>query len=34
LQGLILTRVIGIAGALLGGRVATKLCHIHSIQGF
>ena len=33
-QGLILTCVIGIAGALLGGWVATKLFHIHSLQGF
>src|ERR1700735_4592165 len=33
-QGLILTCVIGIVGALLGGWVATKLFHIHSIQGF
>jgi uncharacterized membrane protein YeaQ/YmgE (transglycosylase-associated protein family) len=33
-QGLILTCVIGIVGALLGGWVATKLFHIHSMQGF
>jgi len=33
-QGLILTCVIGVAGALLGGWVATKLFHIHSLQGF
>jgi uncharacterized membrane protein YeaQ/YmgE (transglycosylase-associated protein family) len=33
-QGLILTCVIGIVGALLGGWVATKLFHIHSIHGF
>ena len=33
-QGLILTCVIGIVGALLGGWIATKLFHIHSIQGF
>jgi uncharacterized membrane protein YeaQ/YmgE (transglycosylase-associated protein family) len=33
-QGLILTCVIGIVGALLGGRVATRLFHIHSLQGF
>jgi uncharacterized membrane protein YeaQ/YmgE (transglycosylase-associated protein family) len=26
--------VIGIAGALLGGWVATKLFHIHSLHGF
>ena len=33
-QGLILTCVIGIAGALLGGWVATKLFHVHSLHGF
>jgi uncharacterized membrane protein YeaQ/YmgE (transglycosylase-associated protein family) len=33
-QGLILTCLIGIAGALLGGWVASKLFHIHSLQGF
>jgi uncharacterized membrane protein YeaQ/YmgE (transglycosylase-associated protein family) len=33
-QGLILTCVIGIAGALLGGWLATKLFHIHSLHGF
>jgi uncharacterized membrane protein YeaQ/YmgE (transglycosylase-associated protein family) len=33
-QGLILTCVIGIVGALLGGWIATKLFHIHSVQGF
>jgi uncharacterized membrane protein YeaQ/YmgE (transglycosylase-associated protein family) len=33
-QGLILTCLIGIAGALLGGWLATKLFHIHSLQGF
>jgi uncharacterized membrane protein YeaQ/YmgE (transglycosylase-associated protein family) len=33
-QGLILTCVIGIIGALAGGWVATKLFHIHSLQGF
>ena len=33
-QGLIITCVIGIAGALLGGWVATKLFHIHSLHGF
>jgi uncharacterized membrane protein YeaQ/YmgE (transglycosylase-associated protein family) len=26
--------VVGIAGALLGGWIATKLFHIHSLQGF
>jgi uncharacterized membrane protein YeaQ/YmgE (transglycosylase-associated protein family) len=33
-QGLILTCLIGVAGALLGGWLATKLFHIHSLQGF
>jgi uncharacterized membrane protein YeaQ/YmgE (transglycosylase-associated protein family) len=33
-QGLILTCVLGIVGALLGGWIATKLFHIHSVQGF
>ena len=33
-QGLILTCLIGIAGALGGGWVATKLFHVHSLQGF
>ena len=33
-QGLILTCLIGIAGALLGGWLATKIFHIHSVQGF
>jgi uncharacterized membrane protein YeaQ/YmgE (transglycosylase-associated protein family) len=33
-QGLILTCIIGIVGALAGGWVATKLFHIHSVQGF
>jgi uncharacterized membrane protein YeaQ/YmgE (transglycosylase-associated protein family) len=33
-QGLILTCVIGMAAALLGGWVTTKLFHIHSMQGF
>jgi uncharacterized membrane protein YeaQ/YmgE (transglycosylase-associated protein family) len=33
-QGLIITCVIGIVGALLGGWVATALFHIHSLQGF
>jgi uncharacterized membrane protein YeaQ/YmgE (transglycosylase-associated protein family) len=33
-QGLILTCVIGIVGALLGGWIATKLFHIHTVQGF
>ena len=33
-QGLILTCIIGIVGALLGGWIATKLFHIHTIHGF
>ncbi len=33
-QGLIITCVIGIVGALLGGWLATRLFHIHSLQGF
>ena len=33
-QGLILTCVIGIVGALLGGWLATKLFHIHTLHGF
>jgi len=33
-QGLILTCIIGIVGALLGGWIATKLFHVHSVQGF
>jgi uncharacterized membrane protein YeaQ/YmgE (transglycosylase-associated protein family) len=33
-QGLILTCIIGVVGALLGGWVATKLFHIHTLHGF
>jgi uncharacterized membrane protein YeaQ/YmgE (transglycosylase-associated protein family) len=33
-QGLILTCVIGIAGALGGGWVATELFHVHTLHGF
>lgn len=33
-QGLIVTCIIGIIGALLGGWVATKIFHVHSLQGF
>ena len=33
-QGLILTCLIGVAGALLGGWLATKLFHIHTLHGF
>ena len=32
--GLFVTCLIGVAGALLGGWLATKLFHIHSVQGF
>jgi uncharacterized membrane protein YeaQ/YmgE (transglycosylase-associated protein family) len=33
-QGLILTCVIGIVGALAGGWVATRLFHVHTLNGF
>ncbi|MDP4508896.1 GlsB/YeaQ/YmgE family stress response membrane protein [Nonomuraea sp. NBC_00507] len=33
-QGLIITFVLGIAGALLGGLVATQILHVSGIQGF
>ena len=33
-QGLIITTLIGVAGALLGGFVATQLFHVNSTQGF
>jgi uncharacterized membrane protein YeaQ/YmgE (transglycosylase-associated protein family) len=33
-QGLILTCVIGVAGALLGGWLATKLFHVVTLHGF
>jgi uncharacterized membrane protein YeaQ/YmgE (transglycosylase-associated protein family) len=33
-QGLVLTCVIGIAGALAGGWAATKLFHVHTLHGF
>jgi uncharacterized membrane protein YeaQ/YmgE (transglycosylase-associated protein family) len=33
-QGLILTCVIGIAGALGGGWAATELFHVHTLNGF
>ena len=33
-QGLVITCLIGIVGALLGGWVATKVFHVHSLQGF
>ena len=33
-QGLILTCVLGVAGALLGGWLATKLFHAVTLHGF
>jgi uncharacterized membrane protein YeaQ/YmgE (transglycosylase-associated protein family) len=33
-QGLIFTCLIGIAGALGGGWVATKAFHLHTLNGF
>jgi uncharacterized membrane protein YeaQ/YmgE (transglycosylase-associated protein family) len=33
-QGLILTCLIGIAGALGGGWAATELFHVHTLNGF
>ncbi len=33
-QGLILTCAIGIIGALAGGWVATRLFHVHTLNGF
>ncbi len=33
-QGLIVTCLIGVAGALLGGWAATKIFHIHTLHGF
>jgi uncharacterized membrane protein YeaQ/YmgE (transglycosylase-associated protein family) len=33
-QGLIITCLIGVAGALGGGWVATRLFHIHTLNGF
>jgi uncharacterized membrane protein YeaQ/YmgE (transglycosylase-associated protein family) len=33
-HGIIVTCLIGVAGALLGGWLAGKLFHIHSLQGF
>ncbi len=33
-QGLIVTCLIGVAGALLGGWLATQLFHIHTLHGF
>jgi uncharacterized membrane protein YeaQ/YmgE (transglycosylase-associated protein family) len=33
-QGLIITCLIGIAGALGGGWAATKIFHVHTLNGF
>jgi uncharacterized membrane protein YeaQ/YmgE (transglycosylase-associated protein family) len=33
-QGLVITTLIGVGGALLGGFLATQLFHIDGIQGF
>jgi uncharacterized membrane protein YeaQ/YmgE (transglycosylase-associated protein family) len=33
-QGLIVTCVIGILGALAGGWAATRLFHVHTLNGF
>jgi uncharacterized membrane protein YeaQ/YmgE (transglycosylase-associated protein family) len=33
-QGLILTCVIGIVGALAGGWIATRVFHVHTLHGF
>ena len=33
-QGLILTCVIGVVGALGGGWAATRLFHVHTLHGF
>jgi uncharacterized membrane protein YeaQ/YmgE (transglycosylase-associated protein family) len=33
-QGLVITAVIGVAGALLGGWLATKLFHVVTLRGF
>jgi uncharacterized membrane protein YeaQ/YmgE (transglycosylase-associated protein family) len=33
-QGLIVTCLIGVAGALGGGWVATRVWHIHTLNGF
>ena len=33
-QGLIVTCVIGVAGALAGGWAATELFHVHTLHGF
>ncbi|MFC6080509.1 GlsB/YeaQ/YmgE family stress response membrane protein [Sphaerisporangium aureirubrum] len=33
-QGLLITLLLGVAGALVGGFVATELFHVKGIQGF
>ena len=33
-HGVVISCVIGIAGALLGGWAATKIFHIHTLHGF
>ena len=33
-QGLVITCVIGVAGALLGGWLATRLSHVGTLGGF
>ena len=33
-HGVVVTCLLGVGGALLGGWLATKLFHIHSLQGF
>jgi uncharacterized membrane protein YeaQ/YmgE (transglycosylase-associated protein family) len=33
-EGLLLTCLLGVAGALLGGWLATQLFHIHTLHGF
>ena len=33
-QGLILTCAIGVVGALAGGWVATRVFHVHTLNGF
>jgi uncharacterized membrane protein YeaQ/YmgE (transglycosylase-associated protein family) len=33
-QGLVITCLIGVAGALLGGWLATKLFHVVTLHGF
>jgi uncharacterized membrane protein YeaQ/YmgE (transglycosylase-associated protein family) len=33
-QGLVITCLIGIAGALGGGWAATRLFHVHTLHGF